>query len=37
MIVRGDIVWNDGIVNGEVVFVPNKNGKFLMQTNEIKK
>lgn len=37
MIVRGDYRWKDNIPDGEVVFVPSKNDKFLIQTNDNKK
>jgi hypothetical protein len=36
MIVKGDFKWIDN-TKSKVVFVPNKNGKFLIQTNESKK
>jgi len=37
MIIRGSFKWENDIVNSKVIFVPNDNGKFLIETNENKK
>jgi len=30
-IIRGNFVWENGITDGNLIFEPNHNGKFLVQ------
>jgi len=36
MIVRGNLIWKDGIADSEVIFEPSENGRFYIETTESK-